>query len=187
MHQQLQRGGPPVEEAQQLDVAERRVTQQGPVVLPLRGPALHPHAIVGGVALHHRRPRLERRVLRQVGDLVVEEEESAVRLDHVVEAAQGLGAVHPVEGAAHRRRAETAPLRPERLRASRANLHRRAGSADRRGRPVEHLRLGVDREHRADVRAKASASSPGPVPRSSRRSARVSPQARATSAMQSGG
>jgi len=136
---------------QAIDPREGRAGEHRLVVLPFGRPALSSHRVVGGVALDHRRPGAQGGVLRKVGDLVVEEDQPAVRLDERIQPAQRLGPVHPVEGSAHGHRPESSPLGGECLRAPLSHLDCNTGATDAFARMAEHLRLRIDGEDGADV------------------------------------
>jgi len=62
------------------------------------------------IAIGNLLPLFEPTVLRRIWIYFAEERERTSRLDYLIETAQGLGAVHPVEGAPHGNESETAKL-----------------------------------------------------------------------------
>ncbi|MGA7931485.1 MAG: hypothetical protein WCA20_36505, partial [Candidatus Sulfotelmatobacter sp.] len=62
------------------------------------------------IAISNLLPLFEPSVLWRIWMCFAEEHERTSRLDYLIETAQGLGAVHPVEGAPHDNELETAKL-----------------------------------------------------------------------------
>ena len=92
--------------------------------------------------------------------IVVEERDRAVPPDHAIECGKRLGAIHPVEGAAHRHQAAGADASASRRNFPAGN-RAHAGGARLLFRGSEHVRLGIDTRYRAPACANGIASRPG--------------------------